>query len=181
MIELDRRHMLEGLAALIGLSALSGEALAAAAKKPPLLDAPTTALLVAVCDTLIPRTDTPGAVQVKVPATIDALLRDWANPAHRAAHLAALKAIDTAARAKMGKPFALLTPAARKTFLSAYDAENFASNPDYYKLKDLLVTAYYMSEPGATQELRYEHIPGAWEPSIPLTKDTRAWAGHNVG
>jgi hypothetical protein len=32
MIELDRRHMLEGLAALIGLSALSGEALAAAAK-----------------------------------------------------------------------------------------------------------------------------------------------------
>jgi hypothetical protein len=59
--------------------------------------------------------------------------------------------------------------------------ENFAGNPDYYKLKDLLVTAYYMSEPGATQELRYEHIPGAWEPSIPLTKDTRAWAGHNVG
>ena len=74
----------------------------------------------------------------------------------------------------------LLTPAARKTFLTGYDLENF-SNPDYYKLKDLLVTAYYMSEPGATVELRYEHVPGAWEPSIPLTKDTRAWAGHNVG
>jgi hypothetical protein len=180
MIELDRRHMLEGLAALIGLSALPAQAFAAAAKKPPLLDAPTTALLASISDTLIPRTDTPGAVQVKVPATVDALLRDWANPTHRAAHIAALKAIDTAAHAKTGKACALLTPAARKTFLTGYDLENF-SNPDYYKLKDLLVTTYYMSEPGATQELRYEHVPGAWEASIPLTKDTRAWAGHNVG
>lgn len=180
MIELDRRHMLEGLAALIGLSALPAEALAAAAKKPSLLDAPTTALLSAVCDTLIPRTDTPGAVQAKVPAVVDGLLRDWANPEHRAQHLAALKAIDAAARAKTGKPFALLTPAARHTFLTGYDVEHF-STPEYYKLKDLLVTAYYMSEPGATVELRYEHVPGAWESSIPLTKDTRAWAGHNVG
>jgi gluconate 2-dehydrogenase gamma chain len=181
MIELDRRQMLEGLGALLGLTALPASALAAAAKRPPLLDAPTSALLVAVCDTLIPRTDTPGALQAKVPATVDALLRDWASPAHRAAHLTALGAIDAAARAKAGKPFALLTPAARLSFLSHYDAENFASNPDYFKLKDLLITAYYMSEPGATQELRYEHVPGAWEPSIPLAKDTRAWAGHNVG
>ena len=180
MIELDRRHMLEGRAALIGLSALPAEALAAAAKKPSLLDAPTTALLRAVCDTLIPRTAPPGAVQAKVPAVVDGLLRDWANPEHRAQHLAALKAIVAAARAKTGKPFALLTPSARHTFLTGYDVEHF-STPEYYKLKDLLVTAYYMSEPGATVELRYEHVPGAWEASIPLTKDTRAWAGHNVG
>jgi hypothetical protein len=28
-------------------------------------------------------------------------------------------------------------------------------------------------------EVRYEHIPGAWEASIPLTPQTRAWAGAN--
>ena len=181
MIALDRRHMLEGGAGLIGLSALPSGALAAAAKKPPVLDAAGMALVTAVADTLIPRTDTPGAAQVKVPATFDALMRDWANPAHRAAHLAALKAIDADARAKAGKPFALLAAAQRKATLKAYDAAHFNADADYTKLKDLLISLYYITEVGSTKELRYEHVPGAWEASNPLTKDTRAWGGWNVG
>lgn len=35
---------------------------------------------------------------------------------------------------------------------------------------------YYYSQVGATQELRYELVPGAWEPSVPITAATRAWA-----
>ncbi|MEY4501575.1 MAG: hypothetical protein RIS52_1465 [Pseudomonadota bacterium] len=189
MIALDRRSMLEGIGGLIGLAALPADAFAAMLGKKtvvnkkaghaPLLDKRTTALVTALADTLIPRTDTPGAVQVGVPAKFDALLRDWANASHRAAHIAALAAIDSAAMGKLGKPFALLSVAARTTFLKAYDAEHFASNADYAKLKDLLVSLYYFSEPGATVELRYEHSPGAWEASIPLTPATRAWAGAN--
>lgn len=181
MIGLDRRSMLEGIGALIGLAALPAQALAAGpAKTPrraPLLDKPTTALVTALADTLIPRTDTPGAVQVGVPAKFDALLRDWASAPHRAAHLATLAAIDTAAKAKTGRAFALLPPSQRTAFLKAYDAEQFASNADYAKLKDLLVGLYYFSEAGASVELRYEHAPGAWEASIPLTPATRAWGG----
>jgi len=183
MMTWDRRGMLEGVGALIGLAALPSEALAAnAAKKgakPPLLDPPTTALVTALADTLIPRTDTPGALQAGVPATFDALLRDWASAPHRAAHLAALSAIDSAASAKAGKSFALLPPSQRLSFLTAYDAEHFATDPAYAKLKDLLVGLYYLSEPGASVELRYEHAPGAWEASIPLTPATRAWGGAN--
>jgi nitrous oxide reductase len=67
MIELDRRQMLEGLGALIGLAALPAEALAAVAGKAPSLDKPTTALATAFADTLIPQTDTPGAVQAGSP------------------------------------------------------------------------------------------------------------------
>jgi hypothetical protein len=40
MIELDRRRMLEGVGALIGLAALPAGALAAVAGKPPSLDLP---------------------------------------------------------------------------------------------------------------------------------------------
>jgi gluconate 2-dehydrogenase gamma chain len=174
---LDRRRMMEGLGALIGLAALPPEALAATKRK----SRPSTALLTAVADTLIPRTDTPGAVQVGVPAKFDALMHDWASPAHRAEHLAALAAIDDAAKTKAGRPFALLALAARKSMLAAYDAENFATNATYARLKALLVSLYYMTEPGATKELRYEHAPGAWVASIPLTPQTRAWAGANVG
>jgi hypothetical protein len=179
VMTIDRRHMLEGLGILIGLAALPSEALSASKGQVRLLDKPTTALVTALADTLIPRTDTPGAVQVGVPAKFDALLRDWANASHRAAHIAALAAIDSASKAKLGKPFALLTVPARTTFLKAYDAEQFGSNAGYAKLKDLLVGLYYFSEPGATVELRYEHSPGAWEASIPLTPTTRAWAGAN--
>ena len=42
--------------------------------------------------------------------------------------------------------------------------------------KALIFALYYVSEGGATQELRYEHMPGAWEPSIPVTADTRGYA-----
>jgi len=39
------------------------------------------------------------------------------------------------------------------------------------------MTGYYLSEPGATQELRYELVPGVWEPAVKMGPDTRAWAG----
>lgn len=182
MTTLDRRRMLEGVGALIGLSVLPAEALAAAAKaRPHLLSPADAALLTAVADTLIPRTDTPGAVQAGVPARFEALLKNWASPAHRAAHLAALAAIGAAAKAKAGRPFAALPAAQRTSFLTAYDAEHFAADPAYAKLKELLVSLYYLSKPGATVELRYQHAPGAWEASIPLIPQTRAWAGANVG
>ena len=61
--------------------------------------------------------------------------------------------------------------------LKAHDAANFKADSDYTRLKELLCVLYYFSKPGATEELRYEHVPGAWEPSIPLTRATRTWAG----
>ncbi len=181
MTGMDRRHLLEGIGSLIGLSALPLEALAKVSRQSPLLDRATSALVSALADTLIPNTDTPGAVQAGVPAKFDQLLRDWASAEHRTQHLAALSAIDTAAKAKRGKAFALLSPPARAQFMIAYDAENYKASAPYTSLKELLVNLYYLSELGATKELRYEHAPGKWISSIPLTKQTRAWAGANVG
>jgi hypothetical protein len=185
MIEMDRRRMLESVAALIGVAALPLDAMAAVAKAPakgkPALDAPTMALVSAVADTIVPRTDTPGALQVGVPARFAGLLQNWANAEHKAQFLAALAAIDTAAKTEAGKPFTLLPASQREIFLRAYDKQHHKVDAGYTKLKDLLVMLYYYSEAGATVELRYEHVPGAWEASIPLTPQTRAWAGANVG
>ncbi|MFM6830069.1 MAG: gluconate 2-dehydrogenase subunit 3 family protein [Novosphingobium sp.] len=133
-------------------------------------------LVTAVADTFIPRTDTPGAVDAGVPAQFAAMLAKWAAPATRTAFLARLDAIDVAARGGKGKPFAKLSAKDRLAVLKAYDAANFAA-PDYKRLRDLFLILYYNSEPGATVELRYEHAPGAFVPSIPMTAETRAWAG----
>ena len=47
--------------------------------------------------------------------------------------------------------------------VSAYDKAR-VQDPAYRKLKGLVLALYYPSEPGATQELTYEHVPGAWQP-----------------
>jgi gluconate 2-dehydrogenase gamma chain len=58
----------------------------------------------------------------------------------------------------------------------SFDAAQIAVDPVYRRFKELVLTLYYLSQPGATGELRYEHTPGKWEPSIEVGPDTRAWA-----
>jgi hypothetical protein len=46
----------------------------------------------------------------------------------------------------------------------------------YFSLKDLTVTGYFTSEPGATLALRYDPMPGAYRGCVPLREIGRAWA-----
>ena len=46
----------------------------------------------------------------------------------------------------------------------------------YGKFKYLVLLGYYQSEVGATQELRYELVPGAWRACLPLAEVGRASA-----
>ena len=46
----------------------------------------------------------------------------------------------------------------------------------YGKFKWLVLVGYYQSEAGATQELRYELVPGAWRACLPLAEVGRASA-----
>ena len=50
------------------------------------------------------------------------------------------------------------------------------SPKDFRLLKELVLTLYYLSEMGATKELRYELIPGKWEPWTEISPDAPAWA-----
>lgn len=218
-LSMDRRALLQRILLLAGATVVPAEALAAAAKPSArLLDPARYSLLTAVADTIVPKTETAGALDVEVPAQVDALLRNWAAPARRAELIAALDAIDAGARQAKGKPFTALTPAERHEFLSAHDAAALrpprpeaaadpmakaptvadpktgklkqsppqsltarygprVADPGYAKLKELIVVLYYFSEPALTQELVYEHAPGPWRPSLPVTPETRAAGG----
>lgn len=224
---MDRRALLQRALMLTGTAMLPGgtQALAAAVKagKKALTPARLTALT-ALADTIVPKTDSVGALDAEVPAKLDALLAVWASPEHKAEIIAALDRVDVEARAKHGKPFAALSPEERTAFLTPYDAAalktppaapaaapapstvavgkaatkvdpNYgkakqepavpitrqmaprAVDPGYQRLKELIVVLYYISEPALTQELTYEHAPGEWQPSIPLTPSTRASGG----
>jgi gluconate 2-dehydrogenase gamma chain len=202
--EMDRRSLVGTIAALIGASTLPAEAFAAPAKSrgrraaaARYLPPPRFATLSAYADTMIPVTDTPGAVAAGVPQRIDGLLRNWASAERRTQLVGALANIEARAQASSGKPFAALTPEARKALLVAHEAEAMKqvprkdklvglaammggasyADPGYGRLKDLVVSLYYMSEIGLTKELVYEHVPGTWVPSLKITPATRPFAG----
>ncbi|NML11722.1 gluconate 2-dehydrogenase subunit 3 family protein [Sphingobium sp. AR-3-1] len=203
--EINRRVLLRRALLLAGAMALpmSSKTVLAATAEPTALSAPMFALLGAVADTIVPQTDTPGAVDVGVPALFDALIKNWASPARALALTSALAAIDKSAMDVAGRSFTALSSAQRHDILSAHDSRALApaapltaidsapqvkslgalmnagpvAEPAYAKLKELIVILYYYSEPALTQELTYEQVPGEWVPSIPLTPTTRQTGG----
>jgi len=48
--------------------------------------------------------------------------------------------------------------------------------PFFRKLKELTMVGYYTSEPGATEELQYVHVPGRYPGCEPLEDVGRTWA-----
>jgi hypothetical protein len=57
------------------------------------------------------------------------------------------------------------------------DEESIArGDAAYRRFKYFVLVGYYQSEIGATRELRYELVPGAWRSCLPLTEVGRASA-----
>ena len=200
--QFERREMLQAIAALIGAAALPAEALAAPRRRggraPVRFFAPSAyATLVALADTLIPATDTPGALAAQVPQKLDRMMRVWASAGTRSVFVGGLASLNAAALAAEKATFTALTPDRRKAFLLAHEPNALKPVPrtdklvglaamiagpayadaGYGKLKELIVATYYISEIGMTRELIYEHVPGKWVPSLKITPETRPAAG----
>jgi gluconate 2-dehydrogenase gamma chain len=198
--EMERRSLLQSLALLLGVAALPANALAAARKSNGKqgLSVDQFSLLSAIADTMIPATDTPGAIAVGVPRLLDKMLANWASPSRRLALIGAMSEIETLALTSDKKGYARLDPARRKALLLDHDKAALkpgpppkeklsallamlagppVANPAYLKLKELVITLYYASEVALTQELIYEHVPGKFVPSLKVTPETRPFAG----
>lgn len=195
---MDRRDMLARIALLLGATALPAEAFAASKKKAVrFLTKPQFALLGAATDTILPASDTPGALAAGVPARLDGMLRNWASTETRTNVIGALVRIDAASQAAKGKGFAALSPADRTAVLTPHDAaalkvvpapanapkanfftqQTFVADMGYLKLKDLTLNLYYYSEIASANELEYIHVPGKWQPSLTLTPQSRPFLG----
>ena len=201
--QLKRRDLLRNILVLAGASAAANFSLSALAEVArgavKYLDKSAFDTLSAVADTIIPVTDTPGALAAEVPAHLDAMLLEWAAPQTREMIVGALGRIDTAARTDKGKPYAELSADERKAFLIGYEkvalqpapppadapksspfhVSSYVADNGYQRLKGLVFSLYYVSEIGMTQELVYEHVPGTWVPSLKITPGMRFFAAPN--
>lgn len=120
------------------------------------------ALVARLADAIIPRTDTPGAVDVRVPEFIDHMVTDWASAAERQALLEGLAAIE--ARASV--------PATRQAeLLAQLDAERTAPSGAGYawaQVKSLTVVGYFTAEPVQRDVLRTRMIHATFDGCAPL-------------
>jgi len=177
---LNRRALLLGAVLLVG----GGAALTRIARSPGAFlgrarafNAEQFALLEQVCEVIIPTTDTPGAITAGVPAFMRQMLEEWGSDESRAEIVSVLETLEKLAWSKFGAGFLELIPERRLQVVSGLDAERVARHdPAYGKFKQLVLLGYYQSEIGATHELRYELVPGAWRANLPLSEVGRASA-----
>lgn len=126
-----------------------------------------TELLSAVCELIIPRTDTPGALDAKVPAFIDHLLTAWYPADERDQLLTGFKAIDTAA----GGSFVRLAPAEQVALLTRLDqgkGDKGSAEWGMRQIKSLTVYGYFTSELVVKTVTKDPIIPGKFEGCVPI-------------
>ncbi|WP_395337291.1 gluconate 2-dehydrogenase subunit 3 family protein [Novosphingobium sp. BL-8H] len=153
-------------------------------------------LIAEVSDLVIPRTETPGAMDVDVgdfvvlalahglSGTRATMASDMVTAAiapfrRRDGSLRYLPWLEHTLDRAAGGDFLRHDRAERTRLLAALDAEAFAQGAPpspWTTLKGLILTGYYTSEAGGSQELRYELVPGKWEWDIPIHPGDRAFS-----
>jgi gluconate 2-dehydrogenase gamma chain len=179
--KLDRRALLLGAVFLLGgaaaLTRFSRKSATKTGADGPVLSGDHFILLEQVTDVMIPSTDTPGALAAGVPEFIRDMLADWASASSRGEIIGVLESIDKRAWAQFGAAFLELPPERRLEVVRRFDDDALSrQDPPYGKFKHLVLVGYYQSEVGATEELRYELVPGAWRSCLPLSEVGRAAA-----
>jgi Gluconate 2-dehydrogenase subunit 3 len=191
---MQRRELFRLLAAGAAMPALSTSTLAmfrasqsASAAALRTLNPQQNATVIAMAETVIPQTDTPGAKGAKVNEFIDVVLTDWATDVERKRFLTGLAVVDERSSKLYAKNFSDCTPDQQTALLQAMDdewvREESVPKPHYtgYEKRDqqltgnwfgifkrLTLTGYYTSEIGFSQELKKVIIPGSYHGCQPV-------------
>ena len=124
------------------------------------------ALMEEIADTLLPTTaGSPGAKAAGTGAAMNLILSDCYKPADQRAVTEGL------ARFRAGaNNFLALSRADRETFVRSVGKEAW-----FAPVRDLALGAYFSSEIGMTQALRYVRVPGKYVGCMPLAPGQPAW------
>ena len=191
MTSLSRRALLQlaGLAALPSLARADAapddwdaDLHAQAAQRPAtLFRADERALVAAMADAILPRTDTPGALDVGVPAFIEFITAEWMTEAERTEFRAGLAALEAHAVAGYGRTWPALDAVQRTGELDwaalPIDPEHPARRA-YRRLRGHALHGYLTSERVRREVLKVNMTPGHYRGDVPVTQRAEAGHGH---
>jgi gluconate 2-dehydrogenase gamma chain len=152
------------------------------------------AMTATLAELIIPKTDTPGALEAGVPHFIELMVTDWYTDTERRLFFAGLADLNGFCTKNYGRDFLSSTPAQHTAALQAAEqqASSYRSSgsggfrfagkepdehaPFFAKIKELTVLGYYTSQVGATQELVYEPMPMRYDGDYPYSKVRRQFS-----
>lgn len=191
MTSLSRRALLQlaGLAALPSLARAESapddwdaDLHAQAAQRPAtLFRADERALVAAMSDAILPRTDTPGALDVGVPAFIEFITAEWMTETERTEFRAGLAALEAHAVAGYGRTWPALDPVQR---MGELDWAALPMEPDhparraYRRLRGHALHGYLTSERVRREVLKVNITPGHYRGDVPVTQRAEVGHGH---
>jgi hypothetical protein len=141
-----------------------------------------------VADTILPRTDTPGARDAAVGPFIARYSAACYPPEHIALLKFGISDIDARMQALHSKRFPQASVAEKTSLLvnidrqakertRQVDGKSGDNSPHYFTLmKQLTLFGFFTSEPGATRVARYRPVPGRYKGCIPYIRGQTFWA-----
>ncbi|HEV2355317.1 MAG TPA: gluconate 2-dehydrogenase subunit 3 family protein [Puia sp.] len=191
---MKRRDAITHVSLLLGGTILGAEAFLSGCTNPPEqklggmgtnFSNSDVAFLDEVAETILPKTDTPGAKDAGVGQFMTVIVRDCYTQPDQKVFLDGMQKLDDASKKKNGKAFLDSTPEQRHDLLVDLDKESkeYAKTkkkdePQHYfrMMKELTLWGYFTSKEGATEALVYVPVPGRYEGCIDLKKGQKAWA-----
>jgi len=142
------------------------------------------ALIAEIADTIIPdNKGVPGAKAAGLGPFIVMMMQDCYTADIQKHFADGLMKVDEVSKSKYDKSFIALTLKEREEIFKIFKAEaqsqiKAGTTPSHFFqiIYELTCLGYYTSEIGATQALRYVHIPGRYESCIQLKSGQKAWA-----
>jgi len=135
-------------------------------------------VLYSLCETILPKTDTPSAVEVGCHEFVPHQLQHCHSKQQQDDCVQIINTVDMRANKNFGKTFPLLNPQQQQQLLADFESTSMSTDVEkgqFKFLKALIAFGYFTSEVGATQALNYQAVPGGFKGSIPANSDTKSW------
>jgi hypothetical protein len=146
-------------------------------------------LLGDLAETIIPRTDSPGARDAGVGAFILKMVRDCCDTKAQNNFISGFRDLMDRVRENGPTPFGQYSLPERTALLSHFEKQGrpysgilgklqhqLSGDSFFTTLKRYTILGYCSSRQGATEGLRYDYIPGRYVGSVPLQPGQRSWA-----
>ena len=158
--------------------------------EPIFLSVNQAGLISTLVDALLPRTETPGALDMKVDLFIDVVFARLFDKKAQDAMIAEMDRFDELSVEKLGSKFTELNTADREEYLKQKEAESGKFNGKvwgtavgdqkpvgfYRTIKSLALWGYFSSEEIGKNVLSYDPIPGEFLGCIPLSDVGNTWS-----
>ena len=130
------------------------------------------ALLAELAETILPKTDTPGAKDLSAHLFALVMIDDCMKEEDQKKFMNGLKDFEKTAKDKLGKSFEESGPEQRRSFVAALDGVKKGDDSDlhffYANTKRFTVQAYTTSQYFLTKIQPYELVPGRYHGCVPL-------------